>query len=170
MVQFERLWVRVRNMDKNLAKACRATQATAKGVEEMRKEMKEIKSNTCDLNGAQTKTNALLEQQQQTLDAIRRSCEWQLEIKKLKLHIQHAVNDSSQNIVEEFLFSMEEGEANGGACDAGEGENTERPYDGENRCDSSKDVEEKTDEELDKEGKEKVENQWPILYMLWPSV
>ena len=61
-------------MDENLAKACRAMQATAKGMEEIKREMKEIKSNIHDLNGAQTKANALLEQQQQTLDAIKRSC------------------------------------------------------------------------------------------------
>ena len=105
-VQFERLRIRVRNMDDNLAKTCGATQATAKGMERLLEEMRQLKSSIHDLNGAQTETNTLLKQQQLTLESIQRSCEQQLEIKKLKLHLHQAVSDTLKCMVEEFLLTM----------------------------------------------------------------
>ena len=105
-VQFEHLRIRVRNMDDNLAKTCGAAQITAKGMERMLEEMRQLKSSIRDLNGAQTETNTLLKQQQLTLEAIQRSCEQQLEIKKFKLHLHQAVSDTLKCMVEEFLLTM----------------------------------------------------------------
>ena len=93
-------------MDDNLAKTCVTAQAMAKGMERMLEEMRQLKSSIHDLNGAQTETNTLLKQQQLTLEAIRRSCEQQLEIKKLKLHLHQAVSDTSKCMVEEFLLTV----------------------------------------------------------------
>ena len=109
-VQFERVRARVRNIDENLARSCEASQVTAKGMERILEEMRQLKSSIRDLNGIQTETNVLLKRQQLTLDSIRKSCEQQLEIKKLKLQLHHAVSDTSKHMVEEFLCAMGGGE------------------------------------------------------------
>ena len=139
-------------MDENLAKSCGATQATAKGMERILGEMKQIKSSIRDLNGAQTETNTLLRQQQLTLDAIKRSCEQQLEIKKLKLQILHAKNDTSKHIVEEFLFTMggNEEDAHGDAHCAEQEGNPERPHG--NGCDKGGEESDGESVEEEKEG------------------
>ena len=105
-MQFEHLWICVRNMDDNPAKTCGAAQARAKRMERMLEEMRQLKSSIHDLNGAQTETNTLLKQQQLTLEAIWKLCEQQLEIKKLKLHLHQAVRDTSKRMVEEFLLTV----------------------------------------------------------------
>ena len=102
-VQLERLRVRIKNMDENIVKTCGAVQVTAKGTEKVLEEKRQIKSSIRDLNGAQTETNALLKQ-------IHRTCQQQLEIKKFKLHLCRAMNDTSSHMVEDFLLTMSDNE------------------------------------------------------------
>ena len=95
-----------------MAKSCQAVQFSAKGMEQVLDELRQIKSNIQDLNAAQTQTNFILSQQQSTLEAIRKSSEQQVEIERFKLK-HHAVHDTSGYMVEEFCFGLDGGGGNG---------------------------------------------------------
>ena len=106
-VQFERARTRLRNIDENVIRSCQASQSTAKNMERVLDELRQIKSSVRDLNA--------------TMNVIRMALERQVEISEVQLRLRYEVQEDNQRRLDQFFHGDEYGGVEYG--EEGDGDN-----------------------------------------------